>query len=275
MRYRFRPAMDAEGKPIESPGRGAVIIPAPEDSLAISERRCVHEKGTPSPRRRRRRSSLPSCRGCAKKLELKMTIDVLSEPAKAQVEFRNKPLGEPRRSCSTPRPSTISSRSGDGRRRPGHREADPDPVAREGAVIFRFGKEPSAARQEARRLKLLVFEYAGEGLLRHGQGGLESPRPAAVLNKQKEILNGYFPNAKVLRVRLHGLDGRRRPEHKLSLDRANAVFNYLSAAGRAGRSAEGFARLPRSRTRLRQGLPREVDLPANAPRWRCLANRRD
>ena len=38
--------------------------------------------------------------GCAKKLDLKMAVDVLSDPQKAQVKYKNKSLGEAPQSVS-------------------------------------------------------------------------------------------------------------------------------------------------------------------------------
>ena len=56
------------------------------------------------------------------------------------------------------------------------------------------------------------------------------------MNKQKEILNTYFPAAKAYVCGYTDSTGSDDLNLKLSLERANAVFNYLSAAGGVAKS---------------------------------------
>ena len=97
-------------------------------------------------------------------------------------------------------------------------------------VTFRFGKEPSALAKKLGAAKLLVFEYSEKVSFDSGKAELK-PEALPILNKQKEILNTYFPNAKAYVCGYTDSTGGDDLNLKLSLERANAVFNYLSAAG--------------------------------------------
>src|ERR1700733_5644694 len=98
--------------------------------------------------------------GCTKKLELKMAIDVLSEPGKADVEFRNKPMGAV--------PQRINIETFDDLESIKATAADGQVVEKRirilspetAQVIFRFGKEPSALAKKLGAARLLVFEYS-------------------------------------------------------------------------------------------------------------------
>jgi outer membrane protein OmpA-like peptidoglycan-associated protein len=173
--------------------------------------------------------------GCAKRLELKMTIDVLSEPDKADVEFRNKPMGAV--------PQRINIETFDDLESIKATAADGQVVEKRirilspetAQVIFRFGKEPSALAKKLGVARLLVFEYSEKVSFDVGKSDLK-PEALAILNKQKEILNTYFPNAKAYVCGYTDSTGGDELNIKLSLDRANAVFNYLSAAGGVAKS---------------------------------------
>lgn len=178
---------------------------------------------------------LVAATGCTKKLELKMTIDVLSEPGKADVEYRNKPVGAvPQRinietfddlesiKATAPEGQVIEKRI---------RILSPETAQ----VIFRFGKDVSPLAKKLGATRLLVFEYAEKVSFDTGKADLK-PEALPILNKQKEILNTYFPNAKAFVCGYTDSTGSDDLNMKLSLDRANAVFNYLSAAGGVAKS---------------------------------------
>jgi len=173
--------------------------------------------------------------GCAKKLELKMTIDVLSEPGKADVEYRNKPLGAVPQRINTETfddLESIKATAADGQVIEKRiRILSPETAQ----VIFKFGKEPSPLAKKLGVSRLLVFEYAEKVSFDTGKADLK-PEALPILNKQKEILNTYFPNAKAYVCGYTDSTGSDDLNMKLSLDRANAVFNYLSAAGGVAKS---------------------------------------
>ncbi len=174
--------------------------------------------------------ALAMATGCAKKLELKMTIDVLSEPGKAEVKYRNKTIGAvPQRfeietfddlesiQATAMEGEVVEKRI---------RILSPETAQ----VIFRFAKEPSALAKKLGAGRLLVFEYSEKVSFDSSKSDLK-PEALPILNKQKEILNTYFPNAKAYVCGYTDATGKDDFNLKLSLDRANAVFNYLSAAG--------------------------------------------
>ena len=173
--------------------------------------------------------------GCAKRLELKMTIDVLSEPGKADVEYRNKPVGAV--------PQRINIETFDDLESIKATAADGQVVEKRirilspetAQVIFRFGKEPSALAKKLGAASLLVFEYSEKVSFDSGKADLK-PEALPILNKQKEILNTYFPNSKAFVCGYTDSTGGDDLNMKLSLDRATAVFNYLSAAGGVAKS---------------------------------------
>ena len=168
--------------------------------------------------------------GCAKKLELKMAVDVLSDPQKAQVKYKNKALGEAPQSVSIATfddLQAISATSGSGNVVEKRiRILSPDKAQ----VIFRFGKEPSPLAKRLGAAKLLVFEYTEKVSFDTGKFDLKTDaRP--ILDKQKEILNAYFPNARVFVCGYTDSTGGDDLNLKLSLDRANAVTDYLVTGG--------------------------------------------
>ncbi|MEO8431445.1 MAG: OmpA family protein [Acidobacteriota bacterium] len=175
-------------------------------------------------------AALSGAAGCAKRLELRMTIDVLAEPGKADIEYRNKAIGAV--------PQRINIETFDDLESIRATAADGQVIEKRirilspetAQVIFRFGKEASPLARKLGAAQLLVFEYSEKVSFDSGKSDLK-PEALPILNKQKEILNTYFPNAKAFVCGYTDSTGSDDLNLKLSLDRANAVFNYLSAAG--------------------------------------------
>ena len=180
-------------------------------------------------------AALAFASACAKQTELKMTIDVLSEPGKADVEYRNKPVGAV--------PQRINIQTFDDLESIKATAADGQVVEKRirilspetAQVIFRFAKEPSPLAKKLGAARLLVFEYSEKVSFDIGKSDLK-PEALPILNKQKEILNTYFANAKAYVCGYTDSTGSDDLNMKLSLDRANAVYNYLSAAGGVAKS---------------------------------------
>ncbi len=168
--------------------------------------------------------------GCAKKVELKMTVDVLAEPGTADVEYRNKSVG--------PVPQRIGIETFEDLDSIQAKSADGQVVEKRirilspetAQVIFRFAKDASPLAKKLGAARLLVFEYSEKVSFDIGKADLK-PEALPILNKQKEILNTYFPAAKAYVCGYTDATGSDDLNLKLSLERANAVFNYLSAAG--------------------------------------------
>lgn len=173
--------------------------------------------------------------GCAKKVELKMTVDVLAEPGSAEVEYRNKSVG--------PVPQRIGIETFEDLDSIQAKSADGQVVEKRirilspetAQVIFRFAKDASPLAKKLGAARLLVFEYSEKVSFDIGKADLK-PEALPILNKQKEILNTYFPAAKAYVCGYTDATGSDDLNLKLSLERANAVFNYLSAAGGVAKS---------------------------------------
>jgi outer membrane protein OmpA-like peptidoglycan-associated protein len=173
--------------------------------------------------------------GCAKKVELKMTVDVLAEPGTADVEYRNKSVG--------PVPQRIGIETFEDLDSIQAKSADGQVVEKRirilspetAQVIFRFAKDASPLAKKLGAVRLLVFEYSEKVSFDIGKADLK-PEALPILNKQKEILNTYFPAAKAYVCGYTDSTGSDDLNLKLSLERANAVFNYLSAAGGVAKS---------------------------------------
>ena len=173
--------------------------------------------------------------GCAKKVELKMTVDVLAEPGGAEVEYRNKSVG--------PVPQRIGIETFEDLDSIQAKSADGQVVEKRirilspetAQVIFRFAKDASPLAKKLGAARLLVFEYSEKVSFDIGKADLK-PEALPILNKQKEILNTYFPAAKAYVCGYTDSTGSDDLNLKLSLERANAVFNYLSAAGGVAKS---------------------------------------
>ncbi|HYK41413.1 MAG TPA: OmpA family protein [Thermoanaerobaculia bacterium] len=188
-------------------------------------------------------AALAAATGCAKRLELKMTIDVLSEPGKADVEYRNKPIGTAPQRVNIDTfddLESIRATTGDGQIVEKRiRILSPETAQ----VIFRFAKEPSPLAKKLGASRLLVFEYSEKVSFDSNKSDLK-PEALPILNKQREILNTYFPNAKAYVCGYTDSTGRDELNLKLSLDRANAVANYLEAGGvaRSRLEPKGFGK---------------------------------
>lgn len=168
--------------------------------------------------------------GCAKKLELKMAVDVLSQPEKAKVQYHGKVLGEAPRSINISTfddlESIAATSGGMNVVEKRIRILTPEKAQ----VIFKFGTEPSPLAKRLGAAKLLVFEYSEKVSFDTAKHDLKS-EALPILNKQKEILNTYFPNAKAFVCGYTDSTGGDDFNMKLSLDRANEVFSYLVKQG--------------------------------------------
>ncbi|SRR6266542_783459 len=170
--------------------------------------------------------------GCAKKVELKMAVDVLSEPAKAEVKYHNKTLGEAPRSVTIATFDDLESITATAGSENVVEKRVRILTPEKAQLIFRFGKEPSPLAKKLGAAKLLVFEYAEKVSFDSSKFDLKAEaRP--ILDKQKEILNAYFPNAKAYVCGYTDSTGSDDFNNKLSLDRANAVRAYLSGGANA------------------------------------------
>ena len=166
--------------------------------------------------------------GCASKsIEMKMALDVISDPEKAQVTYKGKVIGETPQSLAVATFDDVASITA--------AKADLDIVEKririlapdKAVVVFRLGK--GGISPVARKLNLtrvLVFEYAEKVCFDSAKAELK-PDAIPVLARQAEILNRYFPKAEVYVCGYTDATGSDAFNDKLSLQRAETVRNFL------------------------------------------------
>jgi len=205
---------------------------------------------------------LTSCATKEKEIELKMSVEVLSQPEKAEVRYRGKAVGETPKLLEV---STYGDLDAIAALKP-----DLDVVEKririlssdKAQLFFRFGKgEVSPIARKLGVTRVLVFEYAEKVSFDSNKADLK-PEGLSVLNRQAEILNQHFPNATVYVCGYTDSTGSDAVNDKLSLQRAEAVRQYL---------AEQKVDPARMKT---QGFGKQFEVASNAtPEGRAL-NRR-
>ncbi|MGZ5428228.1 MAG: OmpA family protein [Thermoanaerobaculia bacterium] len=165
--------------------------------------------------------------GCTHGVEMKMAVDVLSEPEKAAVSYKGKVLGETPQSLHVNTFEDVSSITA--------AHADLEVVEKririvspdQAQVIFRMGKGGiSPIAKKLGLTRILVFEYAEKVCFDSAKSDLK-PDALPVLARQAEILNQYFPRAAVYVCGYTDSTGSDALNDKLSLQRAEAVRNFL------------------------------------------------
>jgi len=165
--------------------------------------------------------------GCTHGVEMKMAIDVLSEPEKATVSYKGKVLGETPKSIRVNTFEDVSSITAT--------SADLEVVEKrvrivspdQAQVIFRMGKGGlSPVAKKLGLARVLVFEYAEKVCFDSARSDLK-PDALPVLTRQAEILNQYFPRAVVYVCGYTDSTGSDAFNDKLSLQRAEAVRDFL------------------------------------------------
>jgi outer membrane protein OmpA-like peptidoglycan-associated protein len=165
--------------------------------------------------------------GCTRGVEMKMAIEVLSEPERATVTYKGKNLGETPKSFDVKTFEDVVSITA--------ASADLEVVEKririvspdQAQVIFRMGKGGiSPVAKKLGMTRVLVFEYAEKVCFDSGKSDLK-PDALPVLSKQAEILNQYFPKAVAYVCGYTDATGSDTLNDKLSLQRAEAVRNFL------------------------------------------------
>src|SRR5258707_523059 len=160
---------------------------------------------------------------CAPKIEMKMAIDVVSQPEGAKVMYRGKAIGDAPQSINIETFDDLSSILAT--------KPDLDVVEKririispdKAQVIFRLGKgEISPVAKKLGLTKVLIFEYSEKVSFDSGKSELK-PEGIPIITRQAEILNKYFPNATVYVCGYTDSTGSDAINDKLSLDRAEAV----------------------------------------------------
>jgi len=172
---------------------------------------------------------VPSLVSCSKKIDLKMAVEVLSQPEKAEVRYHGKAVGETPKSLEISTYSDLDAIVAV--------KADLDVVEKririlspdKAQLFFRFGKgELSPVARKLGLTRGLVFEYSEKVSFDSNKADLK-PGGLSILDRQAEILNQHFPNATVYVCGYTDSTGSDVINDKLSLQRADAVRNYLAA----------------------------------------------
>ncbi len=166
--------------------------------------------------------------GCTTKtIEMKMAIDVVSEPEKAAVTYKGKLIGETPQSLEVATFDDVASLTA--------KKDDLDIVEKririvtpdKAVVAFRLGKDGvSPVAKKLSLTRVLVFEYSEKVCFDSAKADLK-PDAIPVLARQAEILNRYFPKSQVYVCGYTDSTGSDAFNEKLSLQRAETVRNFL------------------------------------------------
>ncbi len=166
--------------------------------------------------------------GCTtKSVQMKMAVDVVSDPEGAEVTYKGKNIGETPKSLDVATFDDVASITA--------KKADLDIVEKririltpeKAVVMFRLGKGGvSPVAKKLNLTRVLVFEYAEKVCFDSAKSDLK-PDAIPVLQRQAEILNRYFPKAEVYVCGYTDSTGSDAFNDKLSLQRAETVRNFL------------------------------------------------
>ena len=166
--------------------------------------------------------------GCAtQSVQMKMAVDVVSDPEGAQVTYKGKNIGPTPKSLDVVTFDDVASITAS--------KADLDVVEKririlspdKAVVLFRLGKGGvSPVAKKLSLTRVLIFEYAEKVCFDSAKSDLK-PDAIPVLQRQAEILNRYFPKSQVYVCGYTDSTGSDAFNDKLSLQRAETVRNFL------------------------------------------------
>jgi outer membrane protein OmpA-like peptidoglycan-associated protein len=168
---------------------------------------------------------------CTKSVELKMAVEVVSEPAQADVKYKGKALGQT--------PADVNIKTFDDLQEIVATKTDLNVVEKririlapdKAQLIFKLGKgEQSAVAKELKLDRVIIFDYSEKVAFDTDRFDLKTDA-LPILNKQADILVNYFPKAPVHVCGYTDSTGSDDHNLKLSVKRANAVADYLIAKG--------------------------------------------
>mgnify|MGYP003588840927 CR=1 FL=1 len=168
--------------------------------------------------------------GCTPKNALRMAVEVVSDPEAATVSFKGRDVG--------PAPAALRVKTFEELMSIAARKGDA-PIAERririlapdrAQLVFRFGTEPSPIARRLGLAQVLVFDYSEKVSFDTGRSELK-PEGLPILDRQAEILKGYFPNVDVYVCGHTDSTGTDELNLGLSLDRARVVSDRLAAQG--------------------------------------------
>lgn len=174
---------------------------------------------------------LPALFGaCApKEVQLKMAVQIVSQPDSAEIRFHGKTIGEA--------PTNVAINTYEDLQSILATKGDLDVVEKrlrilapdKAQLIFKFGKgEQSPLAKDLGVQNVLIFDYSEKVAFDVDKFDLK-PDALPILNTQADILNIYFPKAQVFVCGYTDATGTDEHNLKLSLKRAQAVADYLAA----------------------------------------------
>ncbi|MGH9400072.1 MAG: OmpA family protein [Thermoanaerobaculia bacterium] len=182
---------------------------------------------------------------CApKEVQLHMAIQVVSQPESAEVRYRGKAIGDA--------PTNIAINTYEDLQSILAVQGDLDVVEKrlriltpeKAQLIFKFGKaEQSPIAKVLGVQNVLIFDYSEKVAFDVDKFDLK-PEALPILNTQADILDVYFPRAKVFVCGYTDATGTDEHNLRLSLKRAQAVADYLVArgVGKARLEIRGFGK---------------------------------
>ena len=170
---------------------------------------------------------------CAsKEVQLRLALQVISQPEKAQVLYRGKVIGDAPTDIDVRTyadlDAIVASLEGMNVVEKRLRILSPDRAQ----LIFKFGNQ-SEQSPLARNLgveKVLIFDYSEKVAFDVDKFDLK-PEFLPLLNTQSDILTVYFPRARIYVCGYTDSTGTEEHNLRLSLKRAQGVADYLIARG--------------------------------------------
>ena len=170
---------------------------------------------------------------CAsKEVQLRFALQVISQPEKAQVRFRGKPIGDAPKDVDVRTyadlDAIVASLEGMNVVEKRLRILSPERAQ----LIFKFGNQTELSPL-ARNLgveKVLIFDYSEKVAFDIDKFDLK-PEFLPLLNTQSDILTVHFPRAQIYVCGYTDSTGTDEHNLGLSLKRAQGVADYLIARG--------------------------------------------
>lgn len=167
---------------------------------------------------------------CASRdVQLRMALQVISQPEKAKVQYHGKTIGEAPTAIDVVTYQDFQSItvSKEDLRVVEKRLRILSPERAQ--LIFKLGREEQSPLAKVLGVEsVLIFDYTEKVSFDVDKYDLK-PEALAVLNTQADILNHYFPKASVYVCGYTDSTGTDEHNLKLSLKRAQAVADYLAA----------------------------------------------
>jgi outer membrane protein OmpA-like peptidoglycan-associated protein len=168
--------------------------------------------------------------GCAPSVDLRMAVEVISDPVEANVTFKGRDLGSTPASLEVKTFDELMSIAAKREGAPVYEKRIRILAPDKAQLVFRFGTDVSEVAKRLGLAQVLVFDYSERVSFDSGKSELK-PDGLPVLDKQAEILRVYFPRVDVFVCGHTDSTGGEDLNLRLSLERARTVADFLIARG--------------------------------------------